>query len=454
MKEEFDKKLVQKIRQLLDYEEAYQEGAWENFLDKKKKKKRRVLYWYYRVGAAAIIILVSLGLFFWKEGPNDIKGHDVITHTNDSIKWPTKNQNRLEKKNTDFPIEESGVVQKEASQYHEKGADKNATVPIGDKLEKPKSEYVHSDSVETKNFKNRESLSTREKEKSELAHSVKSVDQDSKEKPGIQQPSKKLANPEVESSSIGARVKNDSLIRPETPLDSEEGNTLVAGLLQDADDELPDELMIDKLQLGILLSPNIGSGSDRSQSLASSGLGVGLEVNVPLSGSDFSIVTGAVFNALNFSNEYSTVGQFSTIEETDNRDETKIYSLDIPLNMVYQLSDKFYVQTGLSSFVIFKESTEMTETFERNVEVFHSINGEMESFTTTESVSIKEVSKQEGLRFTPFGTVNLAVGYRSIISKSLKYEVQPFYKYPLKSLSIQDSKAHTVGVALKLIFTK
>ena len=87
MNEHIDKKIVLKIKErLLNHNEAYQEGAWEKFLEKKKEKKRRIIFWYFRGVAASVIIIVVISFSFLKNTSAPINDKNIITE--EEVKVP------------------------------------------------------------------------------------------------------------------------------------------------------------------------------------------------------------------------------------------------------------------------------------------------------------------------------------------------------------------------------
>lgn len=452
MEEEFDKILAQKMRELLDYEEPYQKGAWENFQDKRDRKKRRMWIWYFRGSVAAITILLALGLFLGKGKDSNFPDDNGITDTKEQNRGPMDGTERTGRENekTTF-LDGTTLTGREPEHRVKDDTVENGDSNKDDNPNDPKVDYAArgvsldpKDADATTNVKEvasakpmyrlgaqghgdvkeRENNQDILKNKEALKRTVPSLEGD---------PGKTLEQQDSVTTSEQELIA-DNLIGPDPGPD---------------DDETAKGARVDRLRLGVLLSPSVGSGG--KQSVASSGLGVGLEMEVPVPGSKFSMSTGVVFNALYFDSDRTMTGLFLDEEETANRKETELYGLDIPLNMTYRISDRVSLKTGVSSYIILKESTDMTETFDREVEVFQSIDGNLVRYTTTELVSVKETTEAKNIRFAPLGTINLSIGYRVPLTPGLNFEIQPFYKYPLRSLSVRENSTHTVGVALKVI---
>lgn len=456
MREQFDNKLVDRIRELLDYEEAYQEGAWENFLAKRNKKKRRILYWYLRGTAALVIVLLALGPLLERGSSTGTFETDPVGHGERPVpkqeRMPSESErNDINAWPSDWMtqgLEEQGPVQK-----RDGGPEMEVGSPV-ETNERREGNYVDGNPIPPKGKTGAMSVAQPGEGTTELAQRSPTQDDGFRHEKDRSFGESPLGTAlgSNDSNAKESKISGDPTgIVPEPQLDSEREQRAIAGRLDDLEVDATDG-PVDKVRLGILLAPGIGSGSGDDRALASSGLGVGLEVTVPISGSDFSLATGTVYNSFGFSRKYGTMDEFSdTPQETYNQDESRIHAVEVPLHLVYRVSDKIYLQTGVSSYTVFKERTERTQTFEREIEVFQNVDGEMVRYTTTESVSIKETIDVKNIRFAPLGTINLSIGYKGPLSPDLNYVIQPFYKYPLKSLSVQDSKTHTVGVTLKIM---
>ena len=180
-------------------------------------------------------------------------------------------------------------------------------------------------------------------------------------------------------------------------------------------------------------------------------------MDIPIRSSDFSINTGAIFNILNASNEDLLVFTEGGLENETTNLETNQLNIDIPLNVVYTIPNKkknLFVMAGISSYVTLSENLRTENTTTRDIEVIREIGGVAEVITVTESIVSMETSKEETGKFLPLGAINISFGYRAKLTDRFKYEIQPFYKYPLRSLTTNDSRIPTTGIALKLIFSE
>ncbi|GIZ09045.1 outer membrane beta-barrel protein [Flavobacterium sp. UMI-01] len=438
MNEHIDKKIVQKIKeQLYSHEEKYQEGAWENFLAKKKKKKRRTLYWFYK-GAAAIFILMTVIFSFLK---NITK---TINDTNINIQYFFKDSTSvickdLEQTNKTAISEKSKFVIKD-SIYIKTGQNNiknivtlNTTGPnyrdsVTQKKAANEDDSNMKNSVVTNNLSNKNDKTIDLKAVGQIKHNIKYC----------------LKEPEslVKIQSM-SKANNDNLA-----ID-------LLALIKDSEKKEVINKTHNNIRVSVLVSPSFGSDSDNIESVTSSNYGAGFEIDLPLNHSHFSLSTGTIYNTMNITNESNIVNLFSNSDDESKRNESKLNHLDIPLNITYNvLNDKIYLRAGLSSYIIFSETIAYTSTTYREVEVFQSNGGVIESFITKESVTTKKSINNDNIRFSPLKSLNLSFGFRAHMSKNIGYEIQPFYKYPISALTKESYKVHSAGVTVKVFFSK
>lgn len=262
-----------------------------------------------------------------------------------------------------------------------------------------------------------------------------------------------------DSAIVFQNKKNQSLVVTDSISEDKLDLLAIVNELEENDDdesELEDK-QSSKFQMGLLVLPSFGTEKSNARSMASSNIGAGVSMDISIKSSDFSINTGAIFNILNTSNEdllVSTEGEFEN-ETTDLK--INQLNIDIPLNLVYTIPNNkknLFVMAGISSYATLSENQEIKTTTTNEIEVFQEIGGVIEVTTVTESVVFTESSKEKTGKFIPLGAINISFGYRAKLTDRLKYEIQPFYKYPLKSLTTNDFKIPTAGIALKFIFSE
>jgi hypothetical protein len=128
-------------------------------------------------------------------------------------------------------------------------------------------------------------------------------------------------------------------------------------------------------------------------------------------------------------------------------------SLDIPVNLKYRVMDRknigIFVITGLSSIVYLDQQA--TETFQTNSFFTSSADGlsfapSVQSFTSVYSPEGAGNSVDVG------GMLNLSVGYEYNLSGGMFISFEPFYKLPLGSLTFASQQFSIAGINLRMNF--
>lgn len=454
MKEEINNKIVDKVREvLLNHEENYSEGAWEKFLAKKEEKKRRIIYWHFRTIAASLLILIGVSIAYLKK-TNTISNSET---------------NKFVKQNPQLEDEKKLLEETKYQNHKLKNKPENQVTfynpkhifsdSVSNKIEKLNTGEVKNNEDEV-TFNNIAKLSSNKeiKIKNEKSASRKSVIASSK---NMQESNKreKLNKIEAEllSKSINKMDFNSQIVKVNIELEIINDNLKPIQNLEDYinnDTDSNIERIKEKVKIGFLVSPSYGSSSNNNQSNKFSSLGGGVELNIPIKKSKFSFNTGAIANTANFiSDKNSELGLFSDVDEEKNKNEISYVNLDIPLNVTYNFKN-FYIQTGVSSYIIIKEKSVLTSSYITETEVKDIVNGELETYVNRDVYSTTQTSENNQIGYTPFGSINFSIGYRARVSKGLIYEIQPFYKHSLKGLTTEIDKTSMAGVALKLFFSK
>ncbi len=135
--------------------------------------------------------------------------------------------------------------------------------------------------------------------------------------------------------------------------------------------------------------------------------------------------------------------------------ELNFASLDIPVNLKYKVWDKtssgVYLITGLSTMVYLDQNT--VETFQTN-SLFIADNRNEQLLYSQSVQEFKSVitpeSGENNLDFA--GLLNLSVGYEYQLNKDFNISLEPFYKFPLGGLTFADQKFSIGGVNFRMNF--
>ncbi len=423
VKSRFDENLAKKIKtELFDHTERYEDGAWEVFLARKKKKRKWVVYWYLTGIASSIALIMTMSILLSKK----------------NITPQIKNKNQILDKEAPF-----------------------SKIPSLENVLKDSLKNLEIGKIEKKSITVTKTKSPIEPEKSPnkpLIYDAVKYDSLPRTKLAGIAPKEKQV---MDSASTLQNKKNQLLVSTDSISERKLDLLTITNELKSVDEDEDESKLVgkknSKLLIGLLVSPSFGTDRSNTQSMASSNIGAGVLINIPIVSSKFSIDTGAIFNVLNASNEDLLVLTEGGSGSRTTNLETNQLNIDIPLNIVYTIPNKkenLFVMAGVSSYITLKENQEMKTTATREIEVFQEIEGNVEVTTITESVITTESSKEKTGKFLPLGAINLSIGYRAKLSDRLKYEIQPFYKYPLKSLTVDNLKVPTAGIALRLIFSE
>jgi len=143
----------------------------------------------------------------------------------------------------------------------------------------------------------------------------------------------------------------------------------------------------------------------------------------------------------------------SKIIDTDY--QLNFASLDIPVNLKYKFYDKnqtgLYLITGLSSMVYLKQNT--VESYQaQSLFNANSVNGALEYAPSVQSFS-NVFTPETGQSSTDIaGLLNLSFGYEYQLNKEFFISFEPFYKLPLGGLTFADQQFSIGGVNLRMNF--
>ncbi|MEM9361891.1 MAG: hypothetical protein AAGA43_04600 [Bacteroidota bacterium] len=412
MGEEFEKKLASKIKDTLsNHSFEYDNGAWENYQNYIKKRKKRGIVWFF-VGAASLVLLLTfIGFQFINKEPFSNLQNQKLTRQQEVR--PSLN-NKMEGDNSEKKTKDLRQT-------------KSGKFPIVQQV------YIRNASPKKEDRKG--PFTRFHNNKINPLESYGPV----------------LFTNSFRTSSLKKEMLTPLVFNPDEEFDS---------LFLEENDDSFDKKTKYPVEIGLQFVPAYGLGNGGGESFTSTNIGGGIDVEIPINASCFSINTGAIFNSINLSNEQSMIaasGFSGEVETTTNSESVNLLSIDIPFNLRYNFTQKknnFYLQTGWSSYLTFQEDIEILERTTIEVDEFDVQGNETGNSEIIELFSSEETSKNTQIQLVPLGTINLSIGYRSKLSKDLVYELQPFYKYPLNSLSSENIRIPTGGIALKIVFSR
>lgn len=161
---------------------------------------------------------------------------------------------------------------------------------------------------------------------------------------------------------------------------------------------------------------------------------------------------GALKTASFATNALTAPQQTTSIQQV----EGTLSGIDIPLELNYNISKKFYVSGGVSGLIVINDRKTYTLLDSRDVKVSVETNkGNIKedknvTFSNSSISSDPEVVPSESIPF--LGFYNLSAGYKQKINSKNSVSLEPFVKIPVKNVTQQHLNYSGVGLRLKFDF--
>lgn len=412
----------------------YELGAWEAFEKKRLASKKKATYWISGIAASLAILFVAGGL--WLSGDTELSGSNSQS-----------DQIALEEKavTPDPHVEEHAIAIEEQSGQVEIQV-LGSSEKVDSENRKPNSDLNFPKLTSPKPIQNKISTEGEAKSVKNLTVIDQKVMQESISKTDPIQP--QIASQE----KVG-----EEIARTEVP------EKVIASVELPKEPQLSEEEIKDMLEtrswsfasIGMGLSPGFGASQGTEQSTSGASLGLGVMVDMELTGK-LVMGSGVAVNYLNQASEsqsYAQVAGFAS--PVTEKNEIAQVQVDIPVYFKYPVtrSRSISVQAGFSNLVTFNQYAEQQSSYTRQVAVLDVNAAGSNSFTLkSESVDRLSVLEVPQKRFYPFATANLGVNIRLFESKKSSYEVMPFYNYPLQEFSGYGEKLGMFGASFKVNF--
>jgi hypothetical protein len=435
MKEQFDKKLVEKIKvSFQDHEEPFNPQEWEKlshaYFHPVKKKKSP--YWPFLVsGIAASLLFV---LVFWPIGDDLEENVRTIT---DTISIDTKQFEKIE------PVQESADQQVASNEESARNSG-NERMKIASLANEAPEGISRDDAAPIKMVP----LSQEIPSLPEIAEELKQ--------------SQKFMKP---LSANAADVQADEL----TTAQNTDGQAAQQWIDQwKSDGQNPLENPKDKdnnVRLGLLVGPQTSSNPVSGMSL---GAGVmsefsisnRLKLDIGVTYASHSMVPessllreSAVMNspspqaelAQSLSNSPRLIGSNA---------ELNFSGLDIPVNLKYKVMDKessgLFLITGLSSMVYLNQQT--TETMAVNSYFTANTNGSLEFQRSVQEYTLEAGPENKADGVDLGRMLNLSIGYEYNLKNGTFLSIEPYYKLPLGDMTFANQQFSIGGLNLRMNF--
>ncbi|MCD4682947.1 MAG: outer membrane beta-barrel protein [Bacteroidales bacterium] len=431
MKEKFDHKLINKIREIFDsHQSDFNPQDWEMLKDRLPEKKSRLVPLLWTMAkAAAVILFVTVGSYMLWNGlvKNKTQIHDseLIVKTNqDSI------ENIVEK--SDHISDPSDYILQEYEAedlYSNKNSNKSSALSKGNSQQQTE-QIAEIPITDTKKLTD---LNITPATKSDSTHS---------------------SIPETKNIIADTRLqKNDTVIEP--------NNVIIQPDI--AQLEIPPEVIENgprqkqKVRFGV----EFASFANYSPENITPDLnyGGGVTADIPIK-KRFSFNPGLIVSVYNmeFSDKQNILDKteqtFSNLENLiENNPEVKpteinLTGLDIPINFQYQFikrkSSNYFIELGFSSLLY------LSENFSYSFATLSDTPNPSGVFEVEESTT-KEIATSGSKTFDFAKLINFSVGWDYHLSKRLDLTINPYLKYPVSNLTSGNIKFGSGGLKLKLM---
>ncbi|WP_148042734.1 hypothetical protein [Pedobacter jejuensis] len=425
-----DKELIDHIKDNLQaHEEAYTPGAWERFSVPEKKKRRGIAYW--PLWSAAAIILVMGSIFFLQN--NEIKQDKIVVNQHKAVDKEIENKPLTTVEET--PLLQPKTQKTERNSLYSKNEQNSVSSPIEkDEIILNKNPFITSNEVEIA------SVSDKSSPNNVLAG-----------RSNIEQIAPKLKTNETEivvekkpkaqsKTTFEELLAQDSYANSTNKSQKTKGNT--------------------KWEPGIFVAPAIGNDNKVNMNY-----GFSLSYNLA---TKLSISSGIAYTALSSTSnpaqndfgaaQNSPSAMALASSNNSNRSlqsvDASVRGINIPLELKYNFSNKFYTGIGVSALAILnnKQQNNYIVSQAQNTTVVNTMGyAEQKMQVVTERVS-EQQSEATSAPEKYLGFYNFNLGYKQKISSKKHIAVEPFLRLPMKDFSKDNLNLTNGGLRLKLDF--
>jgi len=435
-----DKDLIDHIKDNLQvHEEAYTPGAWERFSVHEEKKRSRFFYW--PLWSAAAIILVIAGIFLLQNNSSNVE-HSIVKNTLPK----TKKQENSEKENSS----KADVVLDKST--------KSASV----ENKSPLSKNAHTKSQNNTSF----GTETSEMVLNYAYNKTKSETLNLSSENNLENQRRLVENIHLEKNYLNSNLSQVQ-IKLEKKKNPEARMTFEQLLEQDSHKnslaKTEKSKTITKWEPGVFVAPSMGNDNKVNMNY-----GFSLSYNLA---DKLSINSGIAYAALSTtSNPTASAGSardavanmpstsnaiaYSSASRSFESVNASISGINIPLELKYKISNKFYTGVGVSALAILnnKQNNNYIVSSVQNTTVANTFGvAEQKMLVVTERVSESQTGSS-----TPtdkyIGFYNFSIGYKQKISKKNNFAVEPFLRLPMKTFSNDKLNLTNGGVRLKFDF--
>jgi len=448
MKDNFDKKLSDKIKEVSNSNEiAYNPEHWNMLQDKMNNKKKRLFY-YWKIAAVLLISLLlgGIGNYFYNENVNNknFENPQIILDTkNDSLRIDSLKTNE-HIFITSGDLDTLKIKRRNNPSYKKSEHSINLESSIAKNIEveaqndKKQLISINSDSLKTN--LNSELLADTIVETANKNTSSDSI----------------LSEENLTENTIIQQLKKDSLANKKE---------LLAVLEEELETTKQDSKK--SIKLGLEVAPIFDYNQDNGSSNV--GFAGGISLEIPIS-NKFDVQTGVFYadqklnlnqSSVLYSDAVSTINNSQLINGNSSQlinEEAVIKGIEIPLNVKYNFSvaqKDFFISAGVTSTSYIKENIESNYLVNERTEIssqdYLGNNIIKHELVQTNS---KITTPANTSKFNFANYLNFSLGIKLPVNNQHQaIIIAPYFKYSLKPITKQQIDFNSGGVHLRYNFS-
>lgn len=410
-----DKELIEHItEQLQSHEEAYAEGAWERFSE--KKKRRGIVYW--PMWAAAIVVLIAGALFFTIQKSTDTT--DIA-----NIQPKAFSEGEAEQKGTTDA--EANINQNISPELHTQKRSNQLQIPVKGDNKAPYNTPLAQNEARDQLAVNGENPPMLILNTNQLAG--------------------QLYNPTITSASnsrlfelAGAKEKPKPIKMTFEDLLAQDSkaNQFAAHTKNNQDS---------KWQPGVYVAPSMGNDNKLN-------MNYGFSLSYAIA-NKVSISSGVSYSSIS-SKEVLGADVPQTLSGRNLESvNARVEGINVPLELKYNISDKIYTGIGVSALAVTNNRQENTYISNQvqNAAALNSATGSYDAKTLI--VAERKVEPQPEATIDPdryIGFYNFSFGYKQKLSRKKNIAIEPFLRVPMKTFSKENLNLTNGGLRIKVDF--
>ncbi len=440
MEENFNNKLSNKIKVVIENQKIpYNPKHWDMLLSKKKKKKHFSPFWRYAAILLMLLTVGGLGKLYYtpSNSKKTIEQKIIISERNDSLK------NKIQDNNENIFIanDDNDILNKNNSEISQK--DSTTIKTIQSKINS-KNQRIISENYITDTNKSDRAIKKRVKSKpTDLITNEEVIAQNKKEI-------------EAKESVIMAHIiVTESKVKKEALKDI---NELIASNANDKIDIEENESKI--IKIGV----NISSEINYNQEAVSSNLGYagGISIDFPIS-KKLDIYSGILYTnqklnknqqGMVYDSGSGLIGNNNTQVESER---VILKGLEIPVNLKYNFiinKKKIFISSGFSSTYYFEENMESEFVVSSRMETIKQDNFGNNIVQYELVQSNEKVVKSSGSSFNFANSINLSMGIELPLNRQQQsIIIEPYFKYSIKPVTQANINFSSVGIFFRYNFT-